>query len=78
MTGHLLGAAGGLEAGITRAGDPPSDRCRRRSTTTRPTRSATSTTCRNQARQAEVRYALSNSFGFGGTNAALLFKRHEA
>jgi 3-oxoacyl-[acyl-carrier-protein] synthase II len=31
----------------------------------------------NQARKVEVRYALSNSFGFGGTNAALLFKRWE-
>ena len=32
----------------------------------------------NEARRAEVRYALSNSFGFGGTNGALLFKRFEA
>ncbi len=32
----------------------------------------------NQARKAEVRYAISNSFGFGGTNGALLFKRFEA
>jgi len=31
----------------------------------------------NQAREAHVQYALSNSFGFGGTNAALLFKRYE-
>ncbi|HBB97372.1 MAG TPA: beta-ketoacyl-[acyl-carrier-protein] synthase II, partial [Blastocatellia bacterium] len=31
----------------------------------------------NQAREATVKYALSNSFGFGGTNAALLFKRYE-
>ena len=31
----------------------------------------------NQARPATVRYALSNSFGFGGTNGALLFKRHD-
>ena len=30
----------------------------------------------NQARQVEHQYALSNSFGFGGTNAALLFKRY--
>ena len=31
----------------------------------------------NKAREAHVQYALSNSFGFGGTNAALLFKRYE-
>ncbi|HEV8254766.1 MAG TPA: beta-ketoacyl-[acyl-carrier-protein] synthase II, partial [Vicinamibacteria bacterium] len=31
----------------------------------------------NQARKAKVRYALSNSFGFGGTNGALLFKRYD-
>jgi len=30
----------------------------------------------NEARQAKVEYALSNSFGFGGTNAALLLKRY--
>jgi len=32
----------------------------------------------NQSREAEVEYALSNSFGFGGTNAALLFKRYRS
>jgi len=32
----------------------------------------------NEARPAELTYGLSNSFGFGGTNAALLFKRFEA
>jgi 3-oxoacyl-[acyl-carrier-protein] synthase II len=31
----------------------------------------------NTAREMPVRYALSNSFGFGGTNGALLFKRYE-
>jgi 3-oxoacyl-[acyl-carrier-protein] synthase II len=31
----------------------------------------------NKAREAVIDYALSNSFGFGGTNAALLFKRYE-
>jgi 3-oxoacyl-[acyl-carrier-protein] synthase II len=32
----------------------------------------------NKARPMAIEYALSNSFGFGGTNAALLFKRYEA
>jgi 3-oxoacyl-[acyl-carrier-protein] synthase II len=32
----------------------------------------------NKMRTAELRYALSNSFGFGGTNASLLFKKYEA
>jgi 3-oxoacyl-[acyl-carrier-protein] synthase II len=31
----------------------------------------------NQARPAAIEYALSNSFGFGGTNGALLFRRHD-
>ena len=77
MTGHLLGAAGGLEAGITALAiheqvlpptinvlnqDPDCD-----------------LDCvPNTARRTAVRYALSNSFGFGGTNGALLFRRLEA
>jgi len=77
MTGHLLGAAGGLEAGITALvlrdqvlpptinvenQDPECD-----------------VDCvPNRARKAQVRYALSNSFGFGGTNGALLFRQFEA
>ena len=76
MTGHLLGAAGGLEAGITALAirdqvlpptinldhqDPECD-----------------LDCvPNQARQTRVRYALTNSFGFGGTNGALLFREYE-
>jgi 3-oxoacyl-[acyl-carrier-protein] synthase II len=76
MTGHLLGAAGGLEAGITalaiREGVLP------------PTinQENADPECDldcvpNQARPAKLRYALSNSFGFGGTNGALLFARYD-
>jgi 3-oxoacyl-[acyl-carrier-protein] synthase II len=76
MTGHLLGGAGGLEAGITvlalrdqilpptinlENSDPDCDL----------------DYVPNRFRRATVEYALSNSFGFGGTNAALLFKRYQ-
>ena len=74
MTGHLLGAAGGLEAGITalavyhqvRAAD---DQPRQPRSRLRPRLRAA-----HEARDVKISYALSNSFGFGGTNAALLFK----
>ena len=74
MTGHLLGAAGGLEAGISilavhhqlapptinmDCADPECDL----------------DYVANKARPMKIEYALSNSFGFGGTNAALVFKR---
>jgi 3-oxoacyl-[acyl-carrier-protein] synthase II len=74
MTGHLLGGAGGLEAGIsvlalrdqiippTINQDVPDPQC-------------DLDYVPNAARKATVDYALSNSFGFGGTNAALIFKR---
>ena len=74
MTGHLLGGAGGLEAGIcvlalrdqilppTINQETPDPAC-------------DLDYVPNQARKASVEYALSNSFGFGGTNAALIFKR---
>ena len=77
MTGHLLGAAGGLEAGITALAVhdqvvPPDDQSRLR-------RSVVRSGLRAEAsRRMPIEYALSNSFGFGGTNAALLFKRYEA
>ena len=77
MTGHLLGGAGGLEAGISVLAVrdqmlPPTINHEN------PDPACDIDCVPNQARKAEVRYALSNSFGFGGTNAALLFKRWES
>ena len=75
MTGHLLGAAGGLEAGITALALrdqvlPPTINHEN------PDPECDLDYVPNAARKTEVRYALSNSFGFGGTNGALLFKRY--
>ena len=77
MTGHLLGAAGGLEAGIAALAIrdqvlPPTINLEN------PDPECDLDCVPNQARKAEVRYAISNSFGFGGTNGALLFKRYDA
>ena len=74
MTGHLLGGAGGLEAGISILALrdqvlPPTINYEN------PDPACDLDYVPNHARKAEVEYALSNSFGFGGTNAALLFKR---
>ena len=77
MTGHLLGAAGAVEGifsilSIKHGIVPPTINL-----------DEVDPDCagldivRNQARTADIRYALSNSFGFGGTNAALVFKRFE-
>ena len=76
MTGHLLGAAGGLEAGITALALkeqvlPPTINHEN------PDPECDLDVVPNEARQARVRYALTNSFGFGGTNGALLFERFE-
>ncbi len=76
MTGHLLGAAGGLEAGITALvlRDqvlPPTVNL------DNPAEGCDLDYVPHVARPARVRYALSNSFGFGGTNASLLFKHYE-
>lgn len=74
MTGHLLGGAGGLEAGITVLA--------LRDQIAPPTRNLVDPDPEcdldyipNEAREMELEYALSNSFGFGGTNGALIFKR---
>jgi 3-oxoacyl-[acyl-carrier-protein] synthase II len=74
MTGHLLGGAGGLEAGISVLALrdqvlPPTinQEC--------PDPQCDLDYVPNVARRVSVDYALSNSFGFGGTNAALIFKR---
>jgi 3-oxoacyl-[acyl-carrier-protein] synthase II len=77
MTGHLLGGAGGLEAGITVLAlrdqvMPPTINLEN------PDPDCDLDYVPNQSREAEVEYALSNSFGFGGTNAALLFKRYRS
>jgi 3-oxoacyl-[acyl-carrier-protein] synthase II len=74
MTGHLLGGAGGLEAGITvmamlEQTAPPTMNLEERDPQ-----------CRlnyvpNAPQRAKIDYALSNSFGFGGTNGSLVFRR---
>jgi len=75
MTGHLLGGAGDLEAGISVLALrdqilPPTTNLESQDPQT-----AGMDFVPNQARKATVDYALSNSFGFGGTNGALVFKR---
>ena len=74
MTGHLLGGAGGLEAGITVMAirdqiAPPTINldC--------PDPGCDLDYVPNHARPMKIDYALSNSFGFGGTNGCLIFKR---
>jgi 3-oxoacyl-[acyl-carrier-protein] synthase II len=74
MTGHLLGGAGGLEAGITVLAIrdqilPPTINL------DKPDPECDLDYVPNHARKAVLEYAMSNSFGFGGTNGALLFRR---
>ncbi|MDD3580738.1 MAG: beta-ketoacyl-ACP synthase II [Desulfobacca sp.] len=77
MTGHQLGAAGAVEAiftilGLKKGLVPPTINLE-----------VADVQCeglnyvRNQARTASLHYAMSNSFGFGGTNATLIFQRYE-
>jgi len=76
MTGHLLGAAGGLEAGIVVLSVKHQMAAPTINLET-PDEGLDLDYVPNQARQMKIDYALSNSFGFGGTNGALLFKRFE-
>ncbi len=74
MTGHLLGGAGGLEAVITILAmqhqiAPPTMNLENVDPVCRLNYVA------NKAQSAKIDYALSNSFGFGGTNGSLVFKR---
>ena len=74
MTGHLLGGAGGLEAGVTVLALrdqvlPPTINLEN------PDPQCDLDYVPNAARKAEVNIALSNSFGFGGTNGSLIFRR---
>ena len=76
MTGHLLGAAGGLESAIAamtvRTGIiPPTINYEY------PDPECDLDYVPNEARQMDVRHVLSNSFGFGGTNATLIFSKPE-
>ncbi|HVP00197.1 MAG TPA: beta-ketoacyl-ACP synthase II [Bryobacteraceae bacterium] len=74
MTGHLLGGAGGLEAGITVLAihdqiAPPTINLEK------PDPECDLDYVPNHARPMKIDYALSNSFGFGGTNGCLIFKK---
>ncbi|NNE65883.1 MAG: beta-ketoacyl-ACP synthase II [Pyrinomonadaceae bacterium] len=75
MTGHALGAAGGIEAVISVKSLmdnmlPPTINLEN------PDPDCDLDYVPNDAREAEVDYVLSNSFGFGGTNACLIFSRY--
>ena len=74
MVGHMLGAAGGAEAVYTVMSikdqvAPPTINYET------PDPECDLNCVPNEARQMEINYALTNSFGFGGTNGTLLFKR---
>ena len=76
MIGHLLGAAGAVEAGISvlvlmHQTAPPTINYES------PDPECDLDYVPNESRSIDARYVLSNSFGFGGTNAALLFKRFD-
>ena len=75
MTGHMLGGAGGIEAVFTALSlhhqiAPPTINCEN------PSDECDLDYVPNQARKMEMRAAVSNSFGFGGTNAVIVMKRY--
>lgn len=77
MTGHLLGGAGGLEAGLVALS--------LRDQVAPPTINLVEAdegfdlnVIKDKGQPMDIRYALSNSFGFGGTNGALVFKRYDS
>ena len=77
MTGHLLGGSGGLETAIVALvvhhdTVPPTINY------TTPDPACDLDYVPNEARRMAVNYALNNSFGFGGTNAALVLKKYAA
>ena len=76
MTGHLLGAAGGVE-GVFSVLSIHRNLLLPTINYEQPDPECDLDYIPNQAREGKINYALSNSFGFGGTNAALLFKRYE-
>jgi len=76
MTGHLLGAAGGIEAIYTAMAihnqvAPPTINLEK------PDPACDLDYVPNSAREMEIKYALTNSFGFGGTNGTLVLRRYE-
>jgi 3-oxoacyl-[acyl-carrier-protein] synthase II len=76
MTGHLLGGAGGLETAIT-ALSVFHDRVPPTINYTTPDPECDLDYVPNESRRMKVSHALNNSFGFGGTNAALVLKKYE-
>jgi 3-oxoacyl-[acyl-carrier-protein] synthase II len=76
MTGHLLGGAGGVEGvftslALSRGVIPPTINLEN------PDPACDLDYVPNQARESKIKIALSNSFGFGGTNACLVFRRFD-
>ena len=76
MTGHLLGAAGGVEAlysvlAVHEQKSPPTINIFEQDIEA----GCDLDYCPNEARDAKIDVAISNSFGFGGTNGTLVFKR---